>query len=196
MFNLQQIKGTIENVNGVNFELIIPRQEIEARFIELAQQIKDDYVFIKSEEPPLLLIENLMGGSFTSKDLARAMNLVGAPYNMDAVDFKRFEADEHGSEELRVYKNPSASPLKDRHALIIEDVIELGITLKFAKNFLKAWKFKSIKILALGWKKTMSPKFKVDYCGFELPKEWLIGEGMDNNQLERGRLGIWRKITL
>ncbi len=194
MFNLQQKKGTIEKINGTYFKLIITRQEIESRFLELAQQIKEDYAFIPTDQPPVLLIENLMGGSFTAKDLARAMSLINVPYNMDAVDFKRFEADEQGAKELRVYKNPSATKLAGRHALIIEDVIELGLTLNFAKDFLNAWKFKSIKILALGWKKSMSPNFKIDYYGFDLPEEWLIGEGMDNNQLERGRMGIWQKM--
>ncbi len=192
--HIHQTKGAVEIINGQKYELLITRQEIENRFLELALQIKENYNSIRPKQLPLLLMENLMGGSFTAKDLARALSLVGFPYHMDSVDFKRFRKNEDGRPEPRIYKNPNAETLKDRHILIVEDVIDEGITLKFAQRFLQVWQPASIKIFALGWKKEISPEFQVDYCGFILPNEWLIGEGMDDNQQERGRLGIWRKI--
>lgn len=192
--HIQQSIGAIETINGQKYELIVTRQAIESRFLTLALQIKEDYNFIKPNQPPILLMENLMGGSFTAKDLARALSIIGVRYHMDSVDFKRFRKNEDGRPEPRIYKNPNAETLKNRHILIVEDVIDEGITLKFAKRFFQVWQPASIKIFTLGWKKEISPNFQVDYCGFILPNEWLIGEGMDDNQEERGRLGIWRKI--
>ncbi len=194
MYIQPQKTGKIEVINGQKYQLVITRQKIEKRFLALALQIKKDYSFIKTKELPILLIENLMGGSFTAKDLARTLSIVKMPYHMDSIDFKRFRKNENGHPEPRIYKNPNAETLKNRHILIVEDVLDEGITLKFAIKFFKIWQPASIKIFVLGWKKEISPNFQPDYYGFILPNQWLIGEGMDDNQTERGRLGIWQKI--
>ena len=189
-----QFKGQIQKINGEVYSLIYTHKQIEARYFELGQKIKEDYAHIKKNEPPLLLLGNLMGGAFPLIDLSRILTLIGLDYHLDTVDIKRYPQDEKGGQPI-IYKNPSAKLIK-RHILVVEDVIDEGLTLNFTRGLIQLWHPLSLQFFALGWKKIISKiDFVPKYVAFELKPEWLIGEGMDTNQSLRGLTGIWQKTN-
>jgi hypoxanthine phosphoribosyltransferase len=188
---MNPLKGTRYDFNGEKFELIVTMDEIKKWFTTVADQIKQK--FHASSEPPII-IGVITGGLYTFVDLTRALQDKQMRYHVDTIGIKRYQENEKAGNPI-IYKNPSAN-LLGRDIIVVEDVVDEGYTLDYIIRFLIINNPKSITVLALGWKsKATKINIKPDYYGFDLPIVWLIGEGMDNNQTERGLKGIWQKVS-
>ena len=124
-------------------------------------------------------------------DLSRLMKI---EHHIDTIGVRRYSANEQPS-IVELTSHPRAT-LAGRDIIIVEDVIDIGLSMHFIKRFLEIQSPPpaSIKIFVLGWKKSMSQiDFEPDYIGFELGPEWIVGEGMDSNQGLRNLRGIWQK---
>ena len=160
-------------VNEID-RILIPDFEIKRRVAELGAQIRRDYRHAKT---PLLMVVVLRGSFIFLADLVRAADL---PVEIDFVSLSSYGGTE-SSGDVRLLKDLDGS-IEGRHALIVEDIVDTGVTLKFLKDLLNARKPASLKLCALLDKPSRRKvEMRVDYAGFTVPDEFLVGFGMDHN---------------
>lgn len=178
-------------LHGVLFERLFSRKEIKAKVHEFAQRIKSDYPH--SDNPPVLLIV-LNGGLYFGTDLSRSLEKIGRSHMIDTIRLKGYNADENGG-AVKILNYPRLN-LAGRDVIIIEDIIDRGDTLNFLNKYLLNLKKSphSIKYCALLMKESHAPlEFDLEYLAWTVGPEWVVGNGMDSNQLGRGLSGIYVK---
>ncbi len=161
-------------MNNKISKVLISREEIAKRVSEIAEQINNDF---HGEE--LTLVCTLRGASIFFADLFRQITL-----DCD-VDFIAVSSYGHGtssSGEVKMVKDLS-SPIKGKNILIIEDIIDTGITLVYLKKLLEAREPKAIKLCSLLDKPSRRKvELEGDYVGFKIENEYVVGYGLDFNQ--------------
>ena len=152
-------------------KVIIPKEEIAQRLTELAAEIRKDY---KGENP--LLIGVLKGSFVFMSDLIRAMNI---PAEMDFVRLSSYGAGKESSGKIKLIKDVEI-PIKDRHVLVVEDIVDRGLTVRFLLDYLSFRKPASLKLCAM-FDKPSGRKVEVpiDYVGFTVPDAFVVGYGLD-----------------
>jgi hypoxanthine phosphoribosyltransferase len=145
--------------------------EIHARIAELARTIETDYA---GQNP--LLVGVLKGAVMVMADLARELRM---PINMDWMAVSSYGAGTQSSGVVRILKDLD-SDLSGRKVLIVEDIIDSGLTLSWLLANLRSRGADSVEICAL-FRKPDAAKVAVDvrYVGFEIPNEFVIGYGLD-----------------
>lgn len=160
-----------------HLRVLISRQQIEARLDELAAQIDDDYA--KSER--LVCVGVLKGSIFFLVDLMKRLKTPAV------VDF--FQTSSYGSGtksgELRVRKDVDMS-LRGQDVLLIEDIVDTGYTLRTVLDLLRFRGARSVRLCALLDKKeAREVEVPIDYCGFRIANEFVVGYGLDYNERYR-----------
>ena len=152
-------------------KVIIAREDIAQRVGELADQIRRDY---KGKNP--LLVGALKGSFVFMSDLIRGMNI---PAEIDFVRLSSYGSRRETSGKIKVTKRLE-TPIKDRHVLVIEDIVDSGLTVGFLLDYLKRQKPASIKLCTL-FDKPSGRKVEVpiDYLGFTVPNAFVVGYGLD-----------------
>ena len=152
-------------------KIIITREEIAKRVAELASEISRDY---KDKNP--LLIGVLKGSFVFMSDLIRSMNI---PVEIDFIRLSSYRACIETSGKIRVLKKLE-TPIKGRHVLVVEDIVDSGLTVSFLLDCLKRRKPASVKLCAL-FDKPSRRKIEVpiDYVGFTVPDSFVVGYGLD-----------------
>lgn len=181
-------------INECEYKLKFTREQIWAMVELIAGRIAYDYDSKKTGQPPLLLMV-LTGGIFLGVDLSRALSAIGFETSVDTVGLKRFSQDEVGG-IVQMISLPHAQ-LGGRDIIVIEDIIDQGLTMNFLHKYLLGLQMppRSIEYCTLFLKTNHEPlDFEVKYLGCEIDPEWLVGNGMDSNQLYRGLSGIYQKI--
>jgi hypoxanthine phosphoribosyltransferase len=152
-------------------EVLIPSAEISAKVREMGARITEDYA---GERP--LLIGILRGAIVVMGDLMREINL---PCEIDLMDISSYGSGTSSSGAVRLLKDLEED-ITGRHVLIIEDIIDTGLTLSYLRRSLLARRPASLEICALV---TKPSRRKVDlpvkYLGFEVPDEFVVGYGLD-----------------
>jgi hypoxanthine phosphoribosyltransferase len=152
-------------------KVLIPEDELQARIKELAGQIDEDY---RGKE--LLLVGVLKGAVMVMADLARALHV---PVQMDWMAVSSYGAGTRSSGVVRVLKDLDTDIL-DRHVLIVEDIIDSGLTLHWLLENLKSRNPASLEICAaLRKPDAIKVPMEVKYVGFDIPNEFVIGYGLD-----------------
>ena len=155
-------------------EVLLSEEQIKARVKELAREISADY----REKKPLL-IGVLKGAVVFLSDLIREMDI---PLEVDFMAVSSYGADTASSGIVRIQKDLEQS-IKDRDVLIVEDIIDTGLTLNYLYDTLGSQKPRSLKVVTLLDKPDRRKvDFKADYCGFEIPDQFVIGYGLDFNE--------------
>ena len=153
--------------------ILIPDFEIEEKVALLGREIKRDYAGVTR---PLLMIGVLRGSFIFLADLARAVDL---PVEIEFVALSSYGAGTESSGDVRVTKDLDVS-IEGRDVLIVEDIIDTGITLSFLKKMLAARNSASLKLCTLLDKPSRRKvEMKADYTGFTVPDEFLVGYGLD-----------------
>jgi hypoxanthine phosphoribosyltransferase len=151
--------------------IIITKEEIASRVAELAAEISRDY---KDKDP--LLVGVLKGSFVFMSDLVRAMNISAE------IDFIRLSSYGHCTEssgKIKVMKRLE-TPIKGRHVLVVEDIVDSGCTLSYLLDFLKLRKPASLKVCALFDKPSRRKVgVPIDYIGFQIPDAFVVGYGLD-----------------
>ena len=152
-------------------KVIIPKEEIAQRLTELAAEIRRDY---KGQNP--LLIGILKGSFVFLSDLMRSMNI---PVEVDFVRLSSYGAGKENSGKIKLVKDVE-TPIKGRHVLVVEDIIDRGLTVRFLLDYLSFRKPSSLKLCAL-FDKPLRRKVEVpiDYVGFTIPDAFVVGYGLD-----------------
>ena len=150
---------------------VITRQQIQTRLRELAAQINQDYA---GQE--LILIGVLKGVFIFLADLVRLLDL---PVRVDFVRLRSYGASATSSGQVEITKDVELS-LKDQHVLVVEDIIDSGLTLEYLVKHLQKQQPKSLKICCLTDKlERRAVSVPIDYVGFVVEKGFLVGYGLD-----------------
>jgi len=158
--------------------ILIDRERIQARVAELAAEISHDYAGVED----LLLVCVLKGAVMFLSDLSRQLAI---PHAIDFMAISSYGASTESSGIVRIVMDLETS-IVDRHVLVVEDIIDSGRTLDYITRNLSTRSPASLKICTLLDKKErrMLP-IPVDYVGFEVPDEFVIGYGLDFVELYR-----------
>jgi hypoxanthine phosphoribosyltransferase len=156
------------------FKVIITREEIAKRIAELAAEIRKDY---KGENP--LLIGVLKGSFIFLSDLVRAMNI---PVEVEFIRLSSYGACTETSGKIKLVQGLKTS-IKGRHVLVVEDIIDRGLTVHYLLDYLSRRKPSSLKLCALFNKPSRRRvEVPIDYIGFTIPDAFVVGYGLDYNQ--------------
>ena len=152
-------------------EILVQADELQHRIKEMAEEISRDY---KGRD--LLLIGVLKGAVFFLADLMRHLDV---PCEVDFMAVSSYGSSTDSSGVVRILKDLDA-PLEGRNVLIVEDIVDSGLTLQYLMRTLEARNPASIEVCAL---LTTPERRKVDtparYVGFEIPDKFAIGYGLD-----------------
>ncbi|MBI2724553.1 MAG: hypoxanthine phosphoribosyltransferase [Chloroflexi bacterium] len=153
-------------------EVLLSASEIERRLNELASQIGRDYA---GREP--LLVGVLKGVTCFMADLMRHISL---PVSIDFMTISSYEGDRSGA--VRIVQDLSEN-IAGRHVLIVEDIVDTGMTLNHLMQQLRARGPASLRVAALLDKRARRiADVPLDYVGFEIPDEFVVGYGLDYRQ--------------
>jgi hypoxanthine phosphoribosyltransferase len=154
--------------------VLLTAQQIESRIKELADAISADY-----EGHKILLIGVLKGAVIFLSDLARHLTI---PVEIDFMAVSSYGADTNSSGVVRILKDLEQS-IKDKDVLIVEDIIDTGLTLNYLFENLLSRGPKTLKVVTLLDKPDRRlVEFSPDYCGFQIPGRFVIGYGLDFNE--------------
>jgi len=171
------------NKYGYEMSVLISEEKIQSRINELATDISNRF---KNEIP--ILIGVLNGSFIFISDLMRKLTI---DCEMDFIKLSSYAGKESVG-TVTLLKDISAN-ITDRHVIIVEDIIDSGLTIKFLRDRLQGAKPKSVTIVTLLLKPEIANlDFEVDYVGFEIPPEFVVGYGLDYNQKLRHLPEIYR----
>lgn len=158
--------------------VLVPEEDVDARINELGAQISADY-----EGKQVHLITILKGGVFFSCELAKRITV---PVSLDFMSVSSYGGGTESSGIVRIIKDLD-EPLAGKEVLIVEDIIDSGNTLNHLSKILWERKPASIRICTLLDKpeRRVKKQVKVDYCGFVIPDEFVVGYGLDYDQKYR-----------
>ena len=157
--------------SGAPLRILIPREQIAAKVAELAARITADFA-----GESVVLIGVLKGATIFLADLARQIQL-DATFDFIAVS-SYGNAKEH-SGEVRLVKDVDQS-MAGKNVILVEDILDTGLTLTYIRNLILAHQPKSFKIAALLDKVSRRTEpIQADYVGFEIPDEFVVGYGLD-----------------
>ena len=157
--------------------VIVTQEQIHNRLAELALQVEKDY-----EGREVLLIGILKGAVMTMADFARALN---RHIETDWMAVSSYGSGTKSSGVVRILKDLDRDIL-GKDVLIIEDIVDTGLTLAWLKSNLESRGTKSVEILTM-LRKPEAAKVEVDvkYVGFDIPTDFVVGYGLDYNEKYR-----------
>lgn len=157
--------------------VVIGAAELKARIAELGQAIARDYA---GREP--LLVGVLQGAFMFMADLVRAIPIDLAT---DFIGLSSYEGGARSSGQVRLVSDLSI-PIADRDVLIVEDIVDTGLTLEYLRRNLEARRPRSVRVCVLVDKaERRQVPTVLDYVGFTIPDVYVVGYGFDYNGLYR-----------
>lgn len=164
-------------VNARIAGILLDADTIRRRVEELGDQITRDYA-----GKELLLVGLLRGAVVFLADLARQIDL---PVEIDFMAISSYGSRAESSGVVRILKDLEEN-IEGRHVLVVEDIIDSGLTLEYILNLLRARNPASLKVCALLRKQKAGARpVQVDYVGFEIPDRFVVGYGLDYAQAYR-----------
>jgi hypoxanthine phosphoribosyltransferase len=158
-------------LDQTKIDVLISKEEIAKRIQELGKKISEDY---KGEEVVCVCI--LKGSVIFYADLVRALNL---PVEFDFIRVSSYGNQLTSSGDVKITKDLSGS-ISDKHVLVIEDIVDTGITLSFLLDLFKSRGPKSVKLATLLHKPANKVKdVHIDYLGFTIDNHFVVGYGLD-----------------
>ncbi len=158
-------------------EILIPTEELQQRIQDLGRQISQDY----ADKTPVLICV-LKGAAMFLVDLMRATPI---PLEVDYMAISSYGASTKSSGVVRILKDLD-TVIEDRHVLIVEDIIDTGLTMKYITALLGTRHPASLRICTLLDKKeNRRTEIPLDYVGFVIPNKFVIGYGLDYAEIYR-----------
>lgn len=164
-------------MNDPNLEVLIDTQTLQARVREIGLQITRDYA-----GKNLHLVGVLKGACVFLSDLMRSIDL---PLSLDFIGISSYGASTKSSGEVRITKDLDVS-LAGKDVLVVEDIIDTGLTLNYMANIFRSREVNSLAIAALLDK---PDRHEIDveakYIGFKIPNHFVVGYGLDVAEMYR-----------
>ena len=154
--------------------ILLRRDEIETAVKRLAAEISEDY---KGKSP--LLIGILKGSFMFMADLVRLLDF---PLEVEFIRLSSYGREKQSSERIKIVQG-LCSEIMGRDVLVVEDIIDTGLTTSFLLNYLRKKKPASLKLCSLTDKPSRRKvPVAIDYLGFTVPNKFLVGYGLDYNE--------------
>ena len=157
--------------------VLLSEEEVDAKIKAIGEQISKDYA-----GKSVHLVCVLKGGSFFMCELAKRITV---PVSLDFMSVSSYGSETKSSGVVRIVKDLD-EPLKGKDVIVIEDIVDSGRTLSYLLDMLKARGPKSMALCTLLDKPDRRViDVKVDYTGFQIPDEFVVGYGLDYDQRYR-----------
>ena len=158
-------------------EILITEESIRKRVAELGKEISRDY---KGKIP--ILVNILKGGIIFLSDLVRELDVI---HEIDFMSVSSYSSQTESTGVVRILADLSIN-IEGKDVIIVEDVVDSGLTLDYIRNILEARHPNSLRICTLLDKRAgRKVEVPLDYVGFEIPDEFVIGYGLDYVQRYR-----------
>ena len=169
-------------VKDREFDLFITEEAITSRVQALAQQIDNDY----SQESPILVA--VLNGAFVfAADLARSMGIPAEVTFIKTKSYQQLQSTGQHKEYIGL-----ETSLQDRHVIVVEDIVDSGSTIRYLSQQFAQQNPRSIAIATLLFKpKALSHDINLDYVGFEIPNDFVVGYGLDYDGFGRNLRSIY-----
>ncbi len=164
-------------------EIIFTAADIQSAVGRLAQEIRQDYL----DKNPVVL--GALKGCFVfMADLVRALDM---PLEVEFMSLSSYGTGRTTSGKIKVIQG-LRKPVKDRHVLIVEDIVDTGITLDFVLRYLRRRRPASIRVCAMFDKPSRRRvEVPIDYLGFSVPDRFVVGYGLDYDERFRYLSGLY-----
>lgn len=155
-----------------NLEIMFSADDIRARVKQLGEQITKDY-----QDKDVVLVGVLKGSCVFMADLMREIDL---SLEIDFMAVASYKDGMVSTGDIEIIKD-LMKPIREKDVIIVEDIIDTGLTLTHLVELLETRGPNSVKIATLLDKPEprINKEFKVDYCGFTIPNEFVVGYGLD-----------------
>jgi len=164
-------------IHDPNLKVLISSEDLQARVKEIGLQITRDYA-----GKNLHLLGVLKGACVFLSDLMRAIDL---PLSVDFIGISSYGASTKSSGEVRITKDLDVS-LAGKDVLVVEDIIDTGLTLNYMVNIFKSREANSLGIVALLDKPARHEiEIEAKYIGFTIPNHFVVGYGLDVGEMYR-----------
>lgn len=165
-------KIAMTEFTNTNLESLLTEVRIQDRIAELGAEITREYA---GEE--LVLVGVLKGSCVFMADLMRAIDL---PLTIDFMAVSSYKDENRSSGDVEILKDLS-KPIRDKHVIIVEDIVDTGLTLSRLLEILGSRGAASIKLASFLDKPEprIKKELKIDYTGFVIPNEFVVGYGLD-----------------
>lgn len=176
-------------VNGVQYDVLLTEEDIREKVEELSEKII--VRFSRLTKPPILM-SVLTGGMYFGVDLSTCLQRKNFNHKVDTVSLSTSSGDNLLG-EVKMLSEPHAD-LCEQHVVVVEDIVDRGESMNFLNNYLRQKRPASITYCVFLVKETHGPlDFDISLRGFDIPDCWVVGYGMDTNQLGRGLRQILKK---
>lgn len=163
--------------NNPNLEVLIPTDKLQARIRELGAEITRDYA---GHRPQLICI--MKGAMVFMSDLMRVIDL---PLSIDFISVSSYGKSTRSTGEVKIIKDLD-EPLEGREILLVEDILDTGLTLSYLLGNFRARGASSIRIVSLLNKpERRQVEVHLDYKGFDIPDKFVVGYGLDFDERYR-----------
>lgn len=166
---------TMIQLHDKTFNIYIPHDKIQNRVKAIATEIQLNHAI------PVHFVVVLNGAFMFASDLVKALEM---HCKVSFIKVSSYEGLE--STGVIKLKTDLATDIKGEHVIIIEDIIDSGNTVEFLMRHLSTKSPKSVEVCTLLFKPDAFQKnYQIDYCAFEIPNDFVVGYGMDYNQMGR-----------
>ena len=166
-----------------NYSVLISEDEIQKRLEEMGEELTAAY---RGRHP--ILIGVLNGGFIFLADLIRYINL---DCEIDFIRISSYGDEKESSGHIKVLK-PLSADIKGRHVIVVEDIVDSGLSVQFLLKMLSAFEPASLKFATLLRKKSrMKIDIPIDFVGFEIEDKYVVGYGLDERQIKRNLRSIY-----
>jgi len=156
--------------------VIISEEQIREKTVELAKQVSADHTDVGGG---LLLVCVLKGAVMFMADFARALGRFGPSVEMEFMAVSSYGSGTASSGVVRILKDLDRD-ITGRHVVIVEDIVDSGLTLSWLMKYLQSRQPASVEVVALFRKPdAIKVTVPVRYVGFEIPNEFVVGYGLD-----------------
>ena len=158
--------------------VLISEEIIQKRVVELAEQVSNDY----ADKGDLVLIGVLKGSFIFLADLSRRLTI---PRTIEFIAVSSYGSSSESTGAVRLVMDVRGN-IENRHVLIVEDIVDTGHTLKYLIGVLESHRPASIRTCTLLHKaEAAQVDVKIDYLGFNIGSEWVVGYGLDFAERDR-----------
>jgi len=166
-----------------NYTILLSEETIQARLRELGQKIADDF---EGRKP--ILIGVLNGGFIFLADLIRYIAL---DLEIDFLRISSYGNERESTGHVKILK-PLSADITGRDVIIVEDIVDSGLSIKFLNKMLMAFGPRSLKVATLLHKPSKTiEKIRLDYVGFAIEDKFVVGYGLDDGQVKRNLRHIY-----
>ena len=159
-------------------EVLISEDDIQKRVVELASQISADY----ADTGELVMVGVLKGAFIFLADLSRRLSI---PRTIEFIAVSSYGSTSVSSGAVRLVMDVRGN-IEGKHVLIVEDIVDTGHTLKYLIGMMKSHRPASVKTAALVRKaESAQVDVTIDYLGFDIGNEWVVGYGLDYAEQDR-----------